>query len=96
MTFFLVTMSKFSLKCSKSPPPPASDNVKILNPCSTLSLPRSACYLGFVAEQFGLDAEFPFPGDNPDWSTDCQAGASRRSSAVRSVKSPDNRPGPAS
>ena len=47
---------------------------------------RSACFLGFVAEQFNLKADFPQPGDNPDWSTDCQAGASRRSSAAnRSV-----------
>ena len=48
---------------------------------------RSACFLGFVAEQFNLKADFPQPGDHPDWSTDCQAGASRRSSAAnRSVK----------
>jgi len=48
---------------------------------------RSACFLGFVASQFGLKAEFPQPGDHQDWSTDCQAGASRRSSAANRYKS---------
>ena len=43
---------------------------------------RAACFLGFIAEQFGLKADFPQPGDHPDWSTDCPAGASRRSSAA--------------
>ena len=43
---------------------------------------RSACFLGFIAEQFNLKADFPQPGDHPGWSTDCQAGASRRSSAA--------------
>jgi len=43
---------------------------------------RSSCYLGFVAEQFGLKGNFPAANDHPDWSTDCPNGASRRSSSV--------------
>jgi len=44
---------------------------------------RSSCFLGFIAEQFGLKADFTEPGAHPNWSTDCQNGSSRRSSAVR-------------
>jgi len=43
---------------------------------------RSSCYLGFVAQQFGLKADFTPPGSHSSWSTDCQNGASRRSSLV--------------
>ena len=43
---------------------------------------RTSCFLGFVAEQFGLMAEFPAARDHPDWSTDCPNGASRRTSSI--------------
>ena len=43
---------------------------------------RASCFLGFVASQFSLQADFPLAGQHSQWSTDCQAGASRRSSAV--------------
>jgi len=43
---------------------------------------RSSCYLGFIAEQFGLKADFTEPGAHPSWSTDCQNGSSKRSSAA--------------
>jgi secreted trypsin-like serine protease len=47
---------------------------------------RAACFLGFVAEQFGLQADFPAAHVHPDWSTDCPSGASRRSSSVKRKK----------
>merc|ERR1711936_182631 len=47
---------------------------------------RASCFLGFVASQFSLQADFPLAGQHPQWSTDCQAGASRRSSAVNRQK----------
>merc|ERR1712083_989632 len=47
---------------------------------------RSGCFLGFIAEQFGLTAEFPFGNEHPSWSTDCPNGASRRSSATNRRK----------
>ena len=43
---------------------------------------RTSCFLGFIAEQFGLTAEFPRGNAHPGWSTDCPRGASRRSSAT--------------
>ena len=44
---------------------------------------RSSCFLGFVAEQFGLKADFPSANEHPGWSTDCPNGASRRSSSIK-------------
>ena len=43
---------------------------------------RTGCFLGFIAEQFGLKADFSGANEHPDWSTDCPNGASRRSSAL--------------
>jgi len=47
---------------------------------------RTQCFLGFVAEQFGLKADFTPPGTHPSWSTDCPSGASRRASGVSLYK----------
>jgi len=48
---------------------------------------RTGCFLGFIAEQFGLKADFSRANEHPDWSTDCPNGASRRSSALHWRKS---------
>merc|ERR1711973_987449 len=42
---------------------------------------RASCFLGFVAEQFSLRADFSGAGGHGDWSTDCAAGSSSRASA---------------
>jgi len=47
---------------------------------------RSSCFLGFVAEQFGLQADFPAANGHPFWSTDCPNGASKRSSSIKRKK----------
>jgi len=47
---------------------------------------RTQCFTGFVAEQFGLKADFTPPGTHPSWSTDCPQGASRRSAGVKLIK----------
>jgi len=47
---------------------------------------RTSCFLGFIAEQFGLTAEFSRGNDHPGWSTDCPRGASRRNSATNRWK----------
>ena len=52
---------------------------------------RSSCFLGFVAEQFGLKAEFSPAGERPDWSTDCPAGASRRRTSPTRAQQTTNR-----
>jgi len=42
---------------------------------------RASCFLGFIAEQFSLRADFSAAGGHQDWSTDCPTGASSRYSA---------------
>jgi len=50
---------------------------------------RSSCFLGFIAEQFGLKADFTFGNEHPGWSTDCPNGGSRRSSSIHRRKNRD-------
>ena len=55
--------------------------------CAEVGFPgaytRASCFMGFVAEQFGMKADFAGPGEHPQWSTDCPRGASRKKSGIR-------------